>query len=61
MLTLLARNSEHESRAYLVARKSPLKRVANVGDWPGAFHRPLAAPDIYGLIEAGREDKAAYW
>ena len=46
---------------YLVARKSPLNRVTNAGLWRGVFHSILPGPDLYGFIEAGREDLTAYW
>ena len=46
---------------YLVARKSPLNRVTKVGFWRDVFHSLLPGPDLYGIIEAGRDDSAAYW
>ena len=46
---------------YLVARNSPLNRVAKVGFWRDVFHSLLAGPDFYGIIEAGRDNFAAYW
>ena len=61
VLTLSARNTEHESRSYLVAPESPLNKVANVGFWRDGFHSPLPGPDLYGLIVAGRDDFAACW
>ena len=49
------------SAHYLVASKSPLNRVTKVGFWRDVFHSLLPGPDLYGFIEAGREDLTAYW